>query len=389
MSQDAGKPKRSAILVATSFPRRFPDQYAQFVWDFAKNLAPEFRDFFIYVPHSSNDEEPSLEVHGNISIRRFTYFFKNRWQRLVYGHGAPSNLKYSWLSRVQVPFFLLTLLGGVLRHGRKADVIFCHWLPTIFAGLPLKWLCGTKLVVILHGSDIRDLPRFVVRWLLNRVDIVVAGHEELMEKVAESEVSTPCLQIRNFIEMNKFKTSERLRRKRILFPSRLYPMKDPLFFLKVSEVLERKHPDIECVLLGDGELRGEVERFIKEKCLKNLQYLGMRNDVVEQMMESQLVFFSDTLENLWGMVILEAIFSRTVCIMNKVGRAERVFQDGVNAVLYEHQSVEDCVRKIERFFSDGYDARLITENALRLMDEQGFSTKSILQKHREYLRGLF
>ncbi len=375
-----------ALLISTSFPRKFPDLYAQFVWDFTRGLAPCFERFYVHVPHSEDDQETAAEEHGNISIRRFTYFFRNRWQWLCYRAGGPSNLKASILAKIQVPFFFITLTWGVLRYRRKVDVVFCHWLPTMLAGYGLKLFFGTKLVVVLHGSDVRGFPDFLVRFLLNRADVAVTGHEEILDKAKQARVSTPCLLIRNFISLERFRDPYRPKKRRILFPSRLYPMKDPLFFLRVAEALEKKGVDVECLMLGDGELRGEVERFLSEKKLRNTTYLGPRTDVIELMLDSQMVFFSDTVENLWSTVILEAIFSRCVCVMNDVGMTRSVFQDEANCVLYEHLSVEDCVRKIERFLGGSYDVSQMTQNALISLNEQGFTPESVLEKHLSYLR---
>jgi glycosyltransferase involved in cell wall biosynthesis len=358
------------------------------VWDFTRGLAPCFEQFYVHVPHSEDDFEKTTEEHGNISIRRFTYFFRNRWQWLCYRGGGPSNLKNSVLAKLQVPFFFAALIAGVLGYRRKVDVVFCHWLPTMLAGYFLKLFFGTRLVVILHGSDVRGFPDWLVRFLLNRADAAVTGHEEILEKAKQSQVSTPCHLIRNFISLERFKNPDRSKKKRILFPSRLYPMKDPMFFLRVAEALEKKGVDVDCVMLGDGELRGHVEKFLNEKKLKRTTYLGPRTDVIELMLDSQMVFFSDTVENLWSTVILEAVFSHCVCVMNDVGMTRSVFEDGINCVLYQHLSIEDCVQKIEALLGGRYDEGQMTRNAIKSLDEQGFTPESVLRKHLAYLRDL-
>ena len=101
--------QKNALIIATSFPRKIPDNVTPFMWDYAKGLKNIFKNVSVLVPHSENPTEKSLEIVEKIKIQRFTYFFRNQWQFLCYRDGIPSNLKKYILAWFQIPFFYLFL----------------------------------------------------------------------------------------------------------------------------------------------------------------------------------------------------------------------------------------------------------------------------------------
>ena len=69
---------------------------------------------------------------------------------------------------------------------------------------------------------------------------------------------------------------------RVAMISRLYPGKDHITYLKAAQIVLHKRSDIEFMIIGDGETRPEIERFVKSNFNNGeITMLGRRSDISE------------------------------------------------------------------------------------------------------------
>lgn len=103
-----------------------------------------------------------------------------------------------------------------------------------------------------------------------------------------------------------------------------------LVFISVGEMIERKNQmmlikafnaanvsNSYLLICGDGELRGQIETYIEEQKLSNVQVLGFRPDIPELLAESDVFVFPSYQEGLPG-ALMEAMASGTACIASKI-----------------------------------------------------------------------
>ena len=96
-------------------------------------------------------------------------------------------------------------------------------------------------------------------------------------------------------------------KKILLYVGTLEQRRNPLFLL---EVLEHLSTDFVLLIVGDGDLRHEMEREIKQKQLQNRCFmLGKRNQKeLPSLYKAADLFLLASEYEIYGMVILEAMY---------------------------------------------------------------------------------
>ena len=91
-------------VVTTSYPRYEGDFAGAFLLHICQELEKLGVEVTVVAPNDTQSKR--YERHGNVTIRRFNYFFKS-YQKIAYGYGGiPVNLKSNpWLVFL-LPFFL-------------------------------------------------------------------------------------------------------------------------------------------------------------------------------------------------------------------------------------------------------------------------------------------
>lgn len=87
--------------------------------------------------------------------------------------------------------------------------------------------------------------------------------------------------------------------------ARMSLVKNHLFLLELMKELEKIDKNIVLYLIGDGELRGEIEKKIQEYNLKNVFLLGIHQNINEILNGMDLMLFPSLYEGL-GIVAVEA-----------------------------------------------------------------------------------
>lgn len=136
--------------------------------------------------------------------------------------------------------------------------------------------------------------------------------------------------IKNGIYVSKFLFSEGIREKirenvgiekniyAIVNVGRLTTQKNHFFMIEIMKRLEMIDKNIKLYLIGDGELREEIENKIKEYDLKNIVLLGIHKNINEILNGMDLMLFPSLYEGL-GIVLIEAQCNGlNVLVSNKV-----------------------------------------------------------------------
>lgn len=126
----------------------------------------------------------------------------------------------------------------------------------------------------------------------------------------------------------------------------LKPQKAPLDFVRMAARVHRARPDVQFMMVGDGDLRGAVELEV-ERCglLSVFHLVGWRRDVAE-ILRCLDVF---SLTSLWeGLprVYLEALASGVPIVGTRVDGAEEVIREGVNGYLLDPGDVEGLATRV-------------------------------------------
>jgi len=156
----------------------------------------------------------------------------------------------------------------------------------------------------------------------------------------------------------------------ILFCGKLYDVKRPMDILQAFALLDRSLR-ASLVFVGDGPLRAEMERFVVQRRVANVHFLGFRNqqELPRCYALADLLVLSSASET-WGIVLNEAMCSKLPLIVSdRVGAAADLVRNGVNGFVYPMGNIEalaDCI------------TRVITNDVVR--DEMGQRSLEIIKR---------
>ncbi|MGM8212339.1 glycosyltransferase family 1 protein [Virgibacillus sp. W0430] len=95
---------------------------------------------------------------------------------------------------------------------------------------------------------------------------------------------------------------------------RFIAAKNQLFLLEILKRLIEKEPSIKLLLVGDGELKKQIERVVhREKLTEHVRFLGIRSDIATVLQRLDVFVFPSIYEGL-GLVLLEAQACGVPCV---------------------------------------------------------------------------
>jgi phosphatidylinositol alpha 1,6-mannosyltransferase len=152
----------------------------------------------------------------------------------------------------------------------------------------------------------------------------------------------------------------------LLFVGRLVWEKDLATLLQTYQILRCGRSDWKLVLVGDGPIRGELQRGMPDA--RFLGYLSGKA-LSTAYASSDLLVFPSTTET-FGNVTLEAMASGVVPVCVRAGGASGVVRDGENGYLANPRDPVDLAGRIE-FLLDHPDRRMaMAESALAFARSQ-------------------
>ncbi len=124
-------------------------------------------------------------------------------------------------------------------------------------------------------------------------------------------------------EVNKFKIEEGLENSIVIgHIGRFIESKNHKFLLRVMKELIIKDNAIKLLLVGDGDLRPQIEQLAKKEGIyDNIRFVGIRDDIHTMLHSMDIFVFPSIYEGL-GLVLLEAQASGLPCIVSEAIQPE-------------------------------------------------------------------
>lgn len=264
-------------------------------------------------------------------------------------------------------FQLLRKLRPDIVHTRNVGTIDCQFIAKA-AGVPYR-IHGE------HGWDISDLDgtrtKTVMRRRLSKTVVdrymTVSRH---MATWLKNDIGIPqerIVQIYNGIDSCAFAPGRDLRDRQwrnrpIVVGSvgRLDPIKDHMTLLRAFNKilrLETGSVDWRLVIVGDGEMRNTLEKFVIENDLESIvQFTGASNDVASHLREFD-IFVLPSLNEGISNTILEAMATELPVIATTVGGNPELVCDGETGRLVLPGNVDELATALLDYAKDSAKAR--------------------------------
>lgn len=359
------------------------------VFDLAKELAKQGHEPKIIAPHAKGLK--GKKIVDGVEIKYVRYFWPDRLETLAYGSGIAMNISRNPLKAILLPFFFAAFKIRILLEARDCDLIHAHWLPTALACIPAKIFLRKKVLLTVHGTDTRNMPKFLVWLAAKSSDAITTSHESLVKPVERAGGKAEI--VRNMIDFDRIERPKGLALTRkqfsfwnkpvVLFIGRFVEVRDPMTFIRAA----KKTPEANFVMIGDGKLLGEAKQFAEECKAGNVFFTGRRSDVGSFLKMSRAFVSTATFDNAFSSVVVEAALSGTPMVLTDVGETKKFFNEK-NSILFKPGNAGQLADAIKKILADETSAKARAKNARRLVKSVGFDREEILKKNNEIYKKL-
>jgi glycosyltransferase involved in cell wall biosynthesis len=165
-----------------------------------------------------------------------------------------------------------------------------------------------------------------------------------------------------------FKEAERLAPQRENIRKSVGLQSNAVVFLTVGKLIEKKRhldllrayerwdaPNKALVIVGEGRLRPELERFVDEKKLPNVHMPGFvgQTEIAPYYAAADVFVLSSGPGETWGLVLNEAMcFGLPVVVSDAVGSARDLVQVGKNGYVFPLGDIDELARILEDLAGD-------------------------------------
>ena len=241
-------------------------------------------------------------------------------------------------------------------------------IAAVLTGVPRIVLSQRSLPPI-NFSLHRPYMREAYRWLAAAPGVVMINNSEAGARAYEKWLGLPAGTIgvvRNgFASADELLAAYRDRRGRfreevgipldVLILGgvfRLTEEKRPFLWLDIAAHVRRAIPDARFLLVGDGPLRGALERRAANSDLAgSVHFTGHRNDALAAIADLDMLMLASRAEGLPN-VLIEAQFLGVPAVATRVGGAPEAVDHGKSGWLLENDDPEDCGRRIVQLLRD-------------------------------------
>lgn len=132
------------------------------------------------------------------------------------------------------------------------------------------------------------------------------------------------------------------RNKKIISAGRLLPQKNQKLLIDAFSIVNKKYPEYELHIFGEGDLREELQQQIDDLNLSNKVFLdGLTDNIKDELYEARMFVLSSRHEGLPN-ALLEAMAIGTPCITTRFsgGGAEAIVKNGENGLLVGNNITE-------------------------------------------------
>jgi len=129
----------------------------------------------------------------------------------------------------------------------------------------------------------------------------------------------------------------------ILFTGKLIEKKHPFDLLKAYQRAANNSSKVALVFVGDGALRPELEKYAKEHNLKNVHFVGFKNqtELPKYYTLADIFILPSGLGETWGLVVNEAMcFGLPIIVSDLVGCGPDLVKYGENGYIFPVRDIK-------------------------------------------------
>ncbi len=306
------------------------------------------------------------------------------------------------------PGVILALTRWIKHEG--FDIVHTHQTKAGIIGRIAAKLAGTPCIVhTCHGfgfgalnSKLMDramlyLERLCAKW--THCNVYVSGYQ--MKEALKLGIGTPSksMVIRSGKDVERYRLPSKIKEEEetltgrhrpvtVYCATRLAPGKGLENLIEAISLLASDFPNLRVWIVGEGPLRGQLERMINNCNLGHLiNLLGFRNDIPELLAEVDIVVLASLREGL-PQSLTEAMIAGKAVIATPVGGIPEVVHDGETGLLIPPGKPKELAVTLCRLLKDEGLRRSLGERAAKELGLE-FSREKMLQLYDSLYTNLY
>jgi len=242
----------------------------------------------------------------------------------------------------------------------KPDIIHTHLQASIYT---VPWVIfnkRTRWIHTIHNEASKELPtihsRIMKFFYKKNIAVPIAISEIIRKSISAfygmSEKDIPL--IHNGIDTEMFTPEQSESKERITFccVARFSYQKNHKLLLEAFHIAHKNIPNVSLLLVGDGELRSEIENQINSYGITDrVQMIGNTNDVLSWLRSSDVFVLSSNYEGL-PLSILEAMSAGLPIIATEVGGIPDIITNGQEGILISPGNAGEIANAMEEMAKD-------------------------------------
>ncbi len=267
-------------------------------------------------------------------------------------------------------------LSRILKRLRP-DVVHAHDPHAIAAAATAASIIGSAHppIVASRRAEFRIAHNSFSRWKYSQVDLFIASCEAVRRRLASDGIPRHrIVVVHDGVDVERIvRMAPASVHAELYLPTgapivgsvgALVPHKGHQHLVDAAALVVREVPDARFVIVGDGELRGRLERQIREHRLERHVFLtGFRTDVVE-MTKGFDLFASSSIHEGMCIALVDAMAAGKASVCTRAGGVPEVLQDGRTGILVEPRDHHAMAGALIRLLKDEPLRRRMGEAAL-------------------------
>ena len=232
--------------------------------------------------------------------------------------------------------------------------------------------------VIGGPGEVRDGGYWVDQWrsrrpwlerlylhVLRRADVVMVTGTETKRYLATHGVAEDRIHLMSQkIDARRFQRAREARHEYdLILTAQLIPRKRVDVFLRIVADLRARHPEIRAAVLGDGPLRGELERLAEGLGIANhVDFLGFHEDTERHYNRARIFVLTSAAEGL-SVAMMEAMCCGLPAVVPAVGDHGDIVRNGVTGYLVDPDDPAAFIAALSGLLEQEERRRALGENA--------------------------
>jgi len=307
----------------------------------------------------------------------------------------PNKLNYNTLPRFgfirsRITYILIFLnsffpLYKILKK-EKPEYLIIHLVSSLPLILLFLFKFETKFILRISGlPKLNIFRKFLWNLITKKIYLVTSPTRGTIENLEENQMfygklkflPDPIIDLKSFGILKKEKTDihkEFSKDKSILSIGRLTKQKNFSFLIKCFKKILNKHENLNLFIIGEGELKKDLEELInKENLNEKVFLLGFKDNVYKYLNNCKCFILSSFWEDP-GFVLIEAgIANATIISSNCPNGPVEILESGKNGYLFKSNNEKDFYIKFDDFINS--DMETIMKKKLNLKKNIKIYTK--------------